>query len=52
MSPGTGYDVAQVTSYSFGDAADTYLIANMLDGYLYSSENCRVWKKQFRPAPA
>lgn len=24
----------------------------MLDGYLYSSENCRIWKKQFRPAPA
>ena len=24
----------------------------MLDGYLYSSENCRIWKKQFRPVPA
>ena len=52
MSPGTGYNVAQVTSYNFGDAVDTYLIANMLDGYLYSSENCRVWKKQFNPTPA
>ena len=52
MSPGTGYNIAQVTSYSFGSGIDTYLIANMLDGYLYSSENCRIWKKQFRPVPA
>lgn len=51
MSPGSGYNVAQITSYNFTGMADTYLMANTLDGYLYNSENARVWKKMFAPAP-
>lgn len=52
ISSGEGYDAAQIVSYNFSGGVDAYLMANALDGYIYGSENCRVWKKQFRPAPS
>lgn len=45
-----GYDIAQITSYNFSGVQDTYVLANALDNALYTSENGRVWRLNFRPA--
>lgn len=50
MSPQTGYDVRQITSYNFDGTEDIYIMANAFDNYVLSSENARVWHKMFKPS--
>jgi len=47
ISP-SDYGPAQVTSNEFGGTVK-YWMANAVDNFLYSSDNCRIWKKEFRP---